>query len=274
MFYLTPQIPGLMLFEYVYVHTPLHNHNFIQTAYMAPIVGVAFVLHVMAERLFFRWVLLGKVRPGRHSTTSLFYFRKWFVDRLMDLSLSILRPVYATIYVPYFLRALGVKIGCRAEISTARSMTHDLVEIGEESFIADMVLLGDAEVRRGELILQRTEMGRRAFAGNASVIPQGTVLAENTLVGVLSIAPPLNQPLKSGETSFGSPPVLLPVRQKFDKHDEGLDFHGLPARRRIARGTVEAMQNLFPEDRHCVWSWNLRRFHDRSYAKNGTPVSS
>ena len=245
LFYLTPQIPGLMLFEYVYVGTSVNNHNFIQTAYMAPIVGIAYVFLVMIELFFFRWVFLGKVQPGRHSTHSLFYFRKWFVDRLMDLSLGILRALYATIYVPFFLRALGVKIGSRTEISTARSMTHDLLEIGEESFIADMVLVGDAEVRRGELILQRTKMGRRAFAGNVSVIPQGTVMAENTLVGVLSIAPPLDQPLKPGETSFGSPPVLLPVRQKFDKHKESLTYN--PSTRRIiARGAVEAFRIFLP----------------------------
>jgi non-ribosomal peptide synthetase-like protein len=212
---------------------------------MAPVVGVGYVFLVMAELFFFRWALLGKVQPGRHSTSSLFYFRKWFIDRLMDLSLTILRPVYATIYVSYFLRALGVTIGSRAEISTARSMTHDLVEIGEESFVADMVLVGDAEVRRGELFLQRTTMGRRAFAGNACVIPQGTILAENTLVGVLSITPSPDQPLKPGETSFGSPPVLLPVRQKFDKHSEGLTFRPSTLRR-IARGTVEAFRIFFP----------------------------
>jgi non-ribosomal peptide synthetase-like protein len=245
LFYLTPQIPGLMLFDYVYVRTPVRNHNFIQTAYMAPVVGIAYVFLVMAELFFFRWAFLGKVRPGSHSTSSFFYFRKWFVDRLMDLSLTILRPVYATIYVPYFLRALGVTIGSRAEISTARSMTHDLVEIGEESFVADMVVVGDAEVRRGELILRRTKMGRRAFAGNSSVIPQGTVLAENTLVGVLSIAPPADRQLKPGETSFGSPPILLPVRQKFDKHGENLTFRP-SIRRRIARGTVEAFRIFFP----------------------------
>ena len=245
LFYLTPQIPGLLLFEYVYISTPIHNHNFIQTAYMAPVVGVAYVFLVMIELFFSRWVLLGKVQPGRHSTNSLFYFRKWFVDRLMDLSLTILRAVYATVYIPYFLRALGVAIGSRAEISTARSMTHDLVEIGEESFVADMVLVGDADVRRGELILQRTKMGRRAFAGNACVIPQGTTLADNTLIGVLSIAPAPDQPLKPGETSFGSPPVLLPVRQKFDKHNEVLTFRP-SVLRRIARGSVEAFRIFFP----------------------------
>jgi len=245
LFYLTPQIPGLLLFEYVYVATPIHNHNFIQTAYMAPVVGVAYVFLVMIELLFFRWVLLGKVQPGRHSIHSLFYFRKWFVDRLMDLSLTILRSLYATVYVPYFLRALGVTIGSRAEVSTARSMTHSLVEIGAESFVADMVLVGDAEVRRGELVLQRTKIGRRAFAGNVSVIPQGTVLAENTLVGVLSIAPPPEQPLRPGETSFGSPPVLLPVRQNFSNHKESLTFKPSTLRR-VARGVVEAFRIFLP----------------------------
>lgn len=245
LFYFVPQIPGLLLFEYIKVRIHGRYHPFIQTAFIAPVVGVAYVLLVVAELFIFRWALLGKVKPGRYSTHSLFYIRRWFVDRLMDLSLNILRPVYASIYTPYFLRALGVTVGRRAEISTARNMTHDLVEIGEESFVADRVLIGDAVIRRGELILEHTQMGRRSFAGNSCVIPQRSQLAENTLVGVLSITPPPGQPLQPGETSFGSPPVLLPVRQRFEQYDEKLTFR--PSHHQyIARGIVEAFRIFFP----------------------------
>ncbi|RYE36444.1 MAG: hypothetical protein EOP21_14850, partial [Hyphomicrobiales bacterium] len=71
-----------------------------------------------------------------------------FVDRLMAMSLVILHPVYATLYVVPFLRAVGVKIGHRAEVSTARGINYELTEIGDESFIADGVLVGDGEIRR------------------------------------------------------------------------------------------------------------------------------
>ena len=37
----------------------------------------------------------------------------------MELSLHVLHPVYASIYLPAWYRMLGVKVGPRAEISTA-----------------------------------------------------------------------------------------------------------------------------------------------------------
>lgn len=48
--------------------------------------------------------------------------RKWLVERLMDLALDVLHPVFATLYIVPFLKLLGVKIGKRAEASTARSL--------------------------------------------------------------------------------------------------------------------------------------------------------
>ena len=43
----------------------------------------------------------------------------------------------------------GAKIGKGAEISTNLSGRYDLVEIGEKNFIADEVVLGDEDIRRG-----------------------------------------------------------------------------------------------------------------------------
>ena len=64
--------------------------------------------------------------------------------QLGDLALDLLHPIYATLYVQPWYRALGAGSGARAEISTATSVVHDLVDIGAESFIADGVVFGDA----------------------------------------------------------------------------------------------------------------------------------
>ena len=49
----------------------------------------------------------------------------------MSLSLIVLHPIYATVYISKYLRALGAKIGKDTEISTASSVTYPLLEIGE-----------------------------------------------------------------------------------------------------------------------------------------------
>jgi non-ribosomal peptide synthetase-like protein len=199
---------------------------------------------IFVELIMLRWLVLGTVVECSFRITSVYFYRKWFVDRLMDMSLVILRPVYASLYVVPFLRSLGVKIGRGAEVSTARGIKFELTEIGDESFIADRVLIGDEEVRRNMVTLKKTKLNRRAFLGNASLVPQGTELASNTLLGVLSCAPDI--PLKEGQSCFGSPPVLMPSRQRgLENHPDHLLY--TPGPRQIAlRLSIEGMRIVVP----------------------------
>ncbi|MFW1410884.1 hypothetical protein ACEWAY_23415, partial [Vibrio parahaemolyticus] len=83
-------------------------------------------------------------KPGSYAVHSLFYVRKWFVDQLFEMSLTVVHSLFATMYLPPFYRLMGAKVGNRSEISTATNVTHDLLEIGDECFVADGVVLGDA----------------------------------------------------------------------------------------------------------------------------------
>ncbi|MFW2154158.1 hypothetical protein, partial [Acinetobacter gyllenbergii] len=80
----------------------------------------------------------------------------------------------------------------------------ELLTLGDESFIADAVMLGDEEITRGWMILQPTTIGRRSFVGNSAYIADGTDLPDGVLIGVQSKIPEKDQ-LQSGETWFGSP---------------------------------------------------------------------
>jgi non-ribosomal peptide synthetase-like protein len=213
MVYLAPQIPILLLFEFVDIKHL--SRAWAQIAIMALPGSMAYIAMVFIEMVALRWIVLGRVKEGTYSTTSLFFVRKWFVDRIMAISLLVLHAVYATLYVIPYLRALGVKIGDRAEVSTATGINFNLTEIGDESFVADRVYIGPVEVRANAFTLRRTTFEKRAFAGNSSIVPQGTTLHSETLVGVLSVAPDPDHgtPMKNGQSCFGSPPVLMPARQ-------------------------------------------------------------
>lgn len=240
--YLVPQIPGLMLFNVVDLRDV---GSWAQVAILSMPITFAYQVLLFAELIFFRRLVLGKLKECKMNVYSFFFLRKWFVDRLMDLALAVLHPVFATLYIVPFLRALGVRIGHRAEVSTARGLNFELLEIGEESFVADAVLIGDVDIRANELTLKKTKLESRAFAGNVSLLPQGTTLASGTLVGVLSVAPPPEKPLVSGTSCFGSPPVLMPARQRVAGHNDNLLFR--PSKARIAaRLTVEGIRIVLP----------------------------
>jgi non-ribosomal peptide synthetase-like protein len=114
-------------------------------------------------------------------------------------------------YLIPWLRMLGAKIGRKAEVSTARSVSPDLLEVADESFIADAVSLGTEEFDGGCMKLGRTRIGRRAFVGNGAMLAGDVTIGDNTLIGVLSVAPA--ESAKEDTSWLGSPAFLLPRRQ-------------------------------------------------------------
>ena len=194
----------------------------------SPLAALVLIVVLAAEIIVVKWLLLGRVKAGVYPLNSFFYLRKWFVDQLMDLSLDILGPMYATLYLNPWYRALGAKLGPLAEISTACAASPDLLAIGAESFVADAVSLGVPHVNHGQMTLAQTTIGYRAFIGNSSLIPAGTRVGDNTLIGVLTLPPVTRAPRlasdSTGERAFsaatpdttwlGSPAIYLPQRQQ------------------------------------------------------------
>jgi non-ribosomal peptide synthetase-like protein len=149
------------------------------------------------------------MKVGVYGTTSLTYIRKWIFDQLSHISLHVIHTFYATLYITPFLRALGMKIGHRCEVSTAIGMVHSLVEIDDESFIADNVTLGDPYIRRGQMHLQKTIIGKRVFIGNSALIADGTQIPNKCLIGCISV---VADGLKEGQSCFGSPAFIASKR--------------------------------------------------------------
>ena len=141
--------------------------------FLSPFVGLSFVVLLALEIIVVKWLLLGRVKPGRHPLHSLFYFRKWFVDQTMNLSLDILGPLYASVYLPPWYRMLGAKLGKGVELSTASFISPDLLSVDEEGFVADAVSLGATRVRDGFVTVAGNHIGRRSFIGNSAVLPSG-----------------------------------------------------------------------------------------------------
>jgi non-ribosomal peptide synthetase-like protein len=227
------------------------NHlNYLDPYYwyllLAPLVGVSFITLLALEIAIVKWLLLGKVKPGRYPLHSFFYLRKWFVDQTLDLSLDILGPLYASVYLTPWYRLLGAKLGYGAEISTASFISPDLLSIGDESFIADSVSLGAPRVRGGVMTLGRNHIGKRSFIGNSAMLPPDTVIGDSVLIGCLS-APPANpaDALREDSTWMGSPPIFLPHRQKSTAFPKETTFNPT-ARLRVLRATIEFVRVITP----------------------------
>ncbi len=209
---------------------------------VSPLLAITYVVMMCVLTVAAKRLILGKVSAGTYALDSGFYVRYWLVKQINDLALRLLHPIFATLYVIPWYRALGVTVGRRAEISTASAIVPDLVEIGPESFIADSVIFGAARIGHGTIELAQTRIGRRSFIGNSALLPSGAQIGDEVLIGVLSKPPedPADA-LETGSTWFGSPAIKLPVRQVATMFDEGARFN--PSRGLIAtRLSIEAVR--------------------------------
>ena len=202
------------------------------TAFAMVLITVAFIICV-------RWIVLPRVKEGRYSVHSWFYFRMWVVALATEITLETLTSLFATIYMRAWYRLMGAKIGKGAEISTNLAGRFDLVDIGEKNFIADEVMLGDEDIRRGWMILRKVQTGAHVFVGNDAVVPPGSIIPRGALIGIKS-KPPENHLMSENDTWFGSPPIKLPVRQKFDALAENWTYEP-PFWKKLARAAFEAV---------------------------------
>lgn len=214
---LIPIVPAFHLMEMVdAVINPIIGINYLY--YMPLLAMPAAAIMIFATVLLIaaiRWIVLPRLKAGVYSVHSGLYARKWVVGLATEVMLDVLSSLFATVYMRAWYRLMGAKIGKGSEISTNLAGRFDLIDLGDQNFIADDVVLGDEEMRRGWMTLGTVTTGSRVFIGNDAVVPPGYAIANGALIGVKS-KPPEGGNVGADETWFGSPPIQLPVRQRFN----------------------------------------------------------
>ncbi|MGV9246166.1 Pls/PosA family non-ribosomal peptide synthetase [Streptomyces sp. NPDC003710] len=193
------------------------------------LVGPLWVGTVCCSVAVGKRVVLPGVPLGIHPARSSLGVRKWVADRLLAYSLAFTNSLYATLYTVPWLRLLGARVGRGAEVSTAAYLDPDLLTLGECSFVADMASVGSAAFAADRVAFGPTEVGSRAFVGNAALVPAGTELGADSLVGVATVPPP--DRVAPGTNWLGSPALRLPVRQSSGSYPEELTYR--PTRKAV-----------------------------------------
>ncbi|WP_455957460.1 Pls/PosA family non-ribosomal peptide synthetase [Methylorubrum aminovorans] len=242
---LLPIFPAFYMFDQISDHlseiTDVDYHVYLPllTWPTAMLMTAGTVLLIAA----IRWAVLPRKTSGTFSIWSGFYLRKWLVALASEVTLETLSSLFATVYMRAWYRLMGARMGRGAEISTNLGSRHDLVSVGPNNFIADEVVVGEEEIRRGWMHLHTVETGARVFVGNDGVLPPGTRLPDDVLIGIKS-KPPANAAMGPGETWFGSPPIRLPVRQKVDLGSAAQTFQPSVGAK-LRRGLFEAFATSF-----------------------------
>jgi non-ribosomal peptide synthetase-like protein len=205
--------------------------------------GPVFVLTTCGLILAVRRLALPATPVGVHHLRSALGMEKWFGDKLLELSLRLTNTLYATLFTPMWLRALGARVGRGAEVSTIANIDPDLLVLEDDCFVADMASVGSATYCNGHVAFRLTDVGTRAFVGNASFVPSGTYLGEDSLVGVLTVPPAAG--VSRGTSWLGSPPFYLPRREMYEGFTEEQTFR--PGRRQVmTRYAIESLRIVLP----------------------------
>ncbi len=246
-----PVFPGFMLIDAIDAEW---LDLFESGAHPAAGLGVYFVLSIPASAVLvastlviaavLRALTVPSLRGGVWPVHGAVYYRKWITNQIQESALHTLYGLFATVYAPGWFRLLGAKVGANAEISTVMGVTPELLTLGDDSFVADGVMLGDERAEGGTISVRPVVLGARSFLGNGACVPEGTRIPPDVLIGVQTLAP-ANEWLASGQTWMGSPPAALPARETVGGFPEHLTFRP-SAWRRLGRGYIEGLRIVLP----------------------------
>jgi non-ribosomal peptide synthetase-like protein len=209
----------------------------VQTALIRALIGVplatvaAMTAYALLILLLVRALSLG-LRAGHHPVHGRVAWQAWATERLMSLARVGLFPLYASLFTPVWLRALGMRVGRRVEASTVLALPA-MTTVGDGAFLADDTLVASYELGGGWLRIGAARIGKRAFLGNSGMTAPGRAVPKRGLVGVLSATP---KRAKAGSSYLGMPPMRLP--RAVEQGDQSRTFDP-PARLMVARAAVE-----------------------------------
>ncbi|WP_446038937.1 Pls/PosA family non-ribosomal peptide synthetase, partial [Streptomyces sp. SID1121] len=172
------------------------------------------------------------LREGCHPVHGRIAWQAWATERLMDMARVHLFPLYASLFTPVWLRALGMKVGRGVEASTVLALPS-MTTVGDGAFLADDTMVAPYELGGGWLRIAPARIGKRAFLGNSGMASGGHSVPKRGLVGVLSTAP---KGAKAGSSWLGMPPMKLPRAVETDDLSR---TYSPPRRLRWARAAVE-----------------------------------
>lgn len=183
--------------------------------------------------------LLGSVPDGVTERWSAAYIRIWMKVALVEGSG---RWLSGTLMWPVWLRAAGMKVGRGCEISTITGVIPEQVTIEGPSFLADGIYLGEPVVHRGSVRVAPVRLAANTFLGNHVVIPPGTTMPSDVLLGVCTVADSSMD--QAGRSWFGHPAFVLP-RREIVEADRELTHDPSPIRW-FSRATWEVARFLLP----------------------------
>jgi non-ribosomal peptide synthetase-like protein len=175
----------------------------VDTYVRSVVVGGAAFVAVSILPIAAKWALIGRWKAQQFPVWSLAYVRFWTVKTLVQRNPMLLLFNGTPLY-PFYLRALGAKVGRDVAVFTKVPVCTDLLTIGDGTVIRKDVLLSGYRAHDGLIQTGRITLGKDVVVGEASVIDIETSMGDGAQLGHRSTLES-GQAVPAGESWHGTP---------------------------------------------------------------------
>ena len=189
----------------------LNNYGIIWTLASVPCSYFAYLLSILILAILLKWVVIGEYKEGKWKVNSMYFLRWWFVDRVMDVTNSIVRlfPFHSAIGSTW-ISLLGGNIGQNCVIATADIREFDLISIGSDCTVDYGVCLSASVIEREFLFLKKVRIGSEcelqrgaSICAGATICNKCCLMPSSCVDGRISVNSPgvyHSNPIKLDET--------------------------------------------------------------------------
>jgi fatty acid synthase, animal type len=207
-------IPAALLLQHVHARWGL-----VVTAVAAPFAyalwGFAFCTLVVVLKHAVR----ARGVEGTYPFFSLVVARWIFFAALASIANTLfVRFVLGTDFVVWWFRALGARIGSNVTIATIDVGDWDLLEVGDDAFVAHQSHVQAHIGQSGAVTFERTRIGARCTVGMAATIFAGAHLDDGVIVGAHAVVP--KRARLVADTIYGGVPAVR-IRARDDRGRAG-----------------------------------------------------
>lgn len=178
--------------------------------FLIPLSVPIYAGSLMFFLILLKWIVVGRMKPGRHKLWSLFFFRWWFIHQLQNLTtLTVVGKIglEGTIFSWAYYSMMGGKISLSATIR-AHLQDCDLIEMGQDAGTESQIS-GHRFDADGYLVLDRVIVSNGSWIEDSAVILSGCTIPSycKILHGSLLTKEDDLSKIPKGCTIYGNDPI-------------------------------------------------------------------
>ncbi|KAF7353532.1 Acetyl-CoA synthetase-like protein [Mycena sanguinolenta] len=133
--------------------------------------------------IIFKWLVIGKYKPGKYRVWSGYYLRYWIVNQALRISGRGIFSMHPSLEILYY-RLLGARIGKGVRISKhARLGEYDLLTFSDGCVVDKALIRGFCVEREGFFTLDRISIGKYAMVNTYTQISPGAAVPDGSVFG-------------------------------------------------------------------------------------------